>query len=220
MNLARMIDHTLLKPESTLAQIHKLCQEARDHHFFSVCVNSTWVTTAVAELKGSEVKTVAVIGFPLGAMATAAKAFEADWCVRHGAAEIDMVINLGALKDRNLDLVEQDIASVVKAAAGAPVKVILETGLLTQEEKRLACQAAVRAQAHFVKTCTGFSVGSATAEDVQLMRQEVGPQMGVKASGGIKSAEQAELLIEAGADRLGTSSGVALSQGKNSAEGY
>ncbi len=220
MNLAPMIDHTLLKPESSSEQIRKVCDEALTHKFFSVCVNSAWVPVASEALRGSTVKVVAVVGFPLGAMSSAAKAFEAGWCVAHGASEIDMVINIGALKERNLELVRQDIADVVKAAGRKPVKVILETGLLTTEEKRLACELSVKAGARFVKTCTGFNVGSATVEDIQLMREAVGPDFGVKASGGIKTSSYAEALIAAGATRLGTSSGVALVQGQASTGGY
>jgi deoxyribose-phosphate aldolase len=221
MNLAAYIDHTLLKPEASSDQIQKFCQEALSHGFSGVCVNSSWVPMVVGHLKQSLVKTVAVIGFPLGAMNSSSKAFEAEWCVKHGAAEIDMVLHLGALKEKNFDFVRTDISEVVRAAgAAALVKVILETGLLNQEEKKAACELTVEAGAHFVKTCTGFNVGSATVDDIRLMRETVGPKFGVKASGGIKSAAQAQALIEAGANRLGTSSGVLLVQGKSASGGY
>lgn len=220
INLAATIDHTLLKPESSSEQIRKICQEAIDCQFFGVCVNSSWVPLAASLLKGQKPQTVAVIGFPLGAMSSKAKAFEAEWCVREGAREIDMVLHLGALKEKNWSLVKEDIATVVRASQGALVKVILETGLLNDEEKKAACLLTVEAGAHFVKTCTGFNVGAATVEDIQLMRKTVGPQFGVKASGGIKTQAQALALIEAGATRLGTSSGVALVQGQTVAGGY
>lgn len=220
MNLAPYIDHTLLKPEATSEQIQKLCQEAVENRFFGVCVNSSRVPEAVRHLKGSEARVVAVVGFPLGASSEATKAFEAEWCVKQGAAEIDMVLNLGALKERNLDLAREDIRAVVRASGPAPVKVILETGLLNQEEKRIACRLSVEAGARFVKTCTGFNIGSATVEDIQLMREAVGPSFGVKASGGIKTPSMAQALIEAGATRLGTSSGLLLIQGQTAAGGY
>lgn len=208
--LKNAIEHTILKPESTSADIIRICKEAMEHKFFGVCVNSCFITLAKKTLQGSAVKVVAVVGFPLGAMETSSKAFEARRAVELGADEIDMVINIGSLKERNLAYLKEDIASVVHAAQGHPVKVIIETALLTQEEKILACEAAVNAQAHFVKTSTGFSGGGATIEDIQLMRKTVGSKMGVKASGGVKTTEQALALLSAGANRLGTSSGVAL----------
>lgn len=220
INLAAAIDHTLLKPEATSEMIRKLCQEAIDCQFFGVCVNSSWVPLATSLLQGRSAKTVAVIGFPLGAAAAASKAFEAEWCVRQGAAEIDMVLHLGAMKEKNWSFVKDDIAQVVRASQGASVKVILETGLLSAEEKRIGCRLSVEAGAHFVKTCTGFNVGAATVEDIALMRESVGLAFGVKASGGIKTPAQALALIEAGANRLGTSSGVALVQGQTVAGGY
>ena len=220
MNLASKIDHTLLKPEATLEQIQKLCLEARTHQFYGVCVNSSWIKTVLGELAGSPVQAVAVVGFPLGAMATKAKAFEAAWCAEQGAHEIDMVLSVGALKDKNYSQVQTDIADVVRASQKATVKVILETGLLTTDEKRIACELAVQAGALYVKTCTGFNVGAATVEDIRLMRETVGPEIGVKASGGIKTPSLAIALIEAGATRLGTSSGVALVQGQASTGGY
>jgi deoxyribose-phosphate aldolase len=214
------IDHTLLKPEATTAQVLLLCEEAKKHRFFGVCVNSRFVPVVAKELKDSAVAPVAVVGFPLGAMATSPKAFEAEWCVRQGAKEIDMVISLGALKEKNHNYVREDIRAIVSAAQGALVKVIIETSLLQEEEKRWACSLAVEGGAHFVKTSTGFNGGGATVEDIQLMRSVVGPRIGVKASGGIKTLAQAEALIAAGATRLGTSSGVALIQGQAVGGGY
>ena len=218
--MQQYIDHTLLKPEATSAQVIRLCQEAKDFHFFGVCVNSTFIPLVARELNGSAIAAVAVVGFPLGAMATEAKAFEAEWCVRHGAREIDMVIAIGALKEKNYDNVRKDIHAVVTAARGALVKVIIETSLLSEDEKRIACALAVEGGAHFVKTSTGFNGGGATVADIQLMRSVVGPNIGVKASGGVKSIEQALALIAAGANRIGTSSGVALVQGKAVTGGY
>lgn len=217
--LKSAIEHTLLKPEATSQDIGRLCKEAAENQFFGVCVNTCFVGLAKKNLMGSGVKVVSVIGFPLGTMETSSKAFETKRAVELGADEIDMVINVGALKERNLIYVKEDISSVVHAAQGKPVKVIIETALLTNEEKVLACEAAVAAQAHFVKTSTGFSGGGATLEDILLMRKTVGPKMGVKASGGVKTTEQAMGLLEAGANRLGTSSGVALVQGLNVAPG-
>lgn len=208
--LAQFIDHTLLKPDATKAQIQNLCAEAREHNFFGVCVNSSWVPTAVSELQGTGVKTVAVVGFPLGACSTASKVFETGWCVDNGAHEIDMVLALGLLKGGSFADVENDIRAVVQAAKGAPVKVILETSLLNNAEKEKACQISLKAGAQFVKTSTGFGGGGATVEDIQLMAHTVGKSMGVKASGGIKSTQMAFDLIAAGATRLGTSSGVSL----------
>lgn len=219
-SLARYIDHTLLKPEARLEQIHKLCDEARQFGFFSVCVNSSYVEECAKRLRGSEVNVCAVVGFPLGAMDSLSKAFETQTAVKNGAQEIDMVLHIGALKDRRLDYVREDIASVVKAAQGKTVKVIIETSLLTQEEKILACQLSREARAHFVKTSTGFNGGGATVEDVALMKQAVESQLQVKASGGVKDQAQALALIQAGATRLGTSSGVALVQGQKIQGGY
>lgn len=220
MQLASYIDHTLLKPEASKEQILLTCQEALEHQFFGVCVNSSWIPTVVEALKGGKVAPVAVVGFPLGAMASRAKAFEAEWCVKAGAQEIDMVLHIGALKEKNFALVQSDIAEVVKGCGGAQLKVILETGLLTNDEKKAACELAVNAGAHFVKTCTGFNLGSATIEDIKLMREAVGPNIGVKASGGIKTHAQALAFIEAGATRLGTSSGVQLVKNEKTAGGY
>jgi deoxyribose-phosphate aldolase len=220
MQLARYIDHTLLRPDATALEIEDLCREAREHGFATVCVNSRWVASAACHLHSSQTVPIAVVGFPLGAMQTTAKAFEAQKAIELGAREIDLVISLGDLKVRNFSVVEHDIRAVVNASAPFPVKVIIETGLLTFDEKILACQLAVQAGAHFVKTCTGFSGGSATVEDIQLMRAVVGPTVGVKASGGIRTTEMAVQLIQAGANRLGTSSGVALVRGLSSVGNY
>lgn len=219
-DLSTYIDHTLLKPESTSEQILAVCKEALGYKFFGVCVNSLFIPQVAAALRGSQVTPVAVIGFPLGAMATSAKAFEAKWCAENGAKEIDMVISIGKLKDKDFDYVRNDIKEVVKASAGALVKVIIETSLLNDEEKSTACKLAKEAGAHFVKTSTGFNGGGASVADIKLMKSIVGPDIGVKASGGIKTAEQAWDLIRAGASRLGTSSGISLVQGKPSQGGY
>ena len=212
-NVAAMIDHTLLKQEAAPAQIAKLCEEAMAFHFASVCVNPCYVAQCAEALKESGVKVCTVIGFPLGASSPEVKAFEAADAVKNGADEVDMVINAGMLKSGDVNYVEEDIRSVVRAAGGALVKVIIETCLLTDEEKVQACLAAKRAGADFVKTSTGFSAGGATPEDVALMRRTVGPDMGVKAAGGIRSAEDAIACIRAGADRLGCSAGVAILAG-------
>ena len=209
-NIAGMIDHTLLKAAATAADIRRICAEARAYNFASVCVNSCYAKLVTEELKGSGVKTCCVVGFPLGAMATAAKAFEAKCAVEDGAAEVDMVINVGALKEGNDAFVEEDIRAVVEAAKPAIVKVIIETCLLTDEEKVRACELSEKAGAAFVKTSTGFSTGGANAHDVALMKKTVGDRLQVKASGGIHTPEQAKELIEAGADRIGASNGIAL----------
>lgn len=212
--LAALIDHTLLKPEATAAEIDRLCAEARQYRFCSVCVNTSWVARCRDQLRGSGVKVCCVVGFPLGAMDSRAKAFETREALTNGAEEIDMVLNIGALKSGNHALVEKDIRAVVQAARGRTTKVILETGLLTDEEKVVACQLSKKASATFVKTSTGFAKGSAaTAEDIALMRRTVGPRMGVKASGGVRSRADAEKMIAAGATRIGTSSGVAIVTG-------
>jgi deoxyribose-phosphate aldolase len=210
MNL--YIDHTLLKPEATEADIKKLCGEAREYHFYSVCVNSSYVELASMELSGSQTKICAVVGFPLGAMELNSKAFEADQACLHGATEIDMVIHVGALKEGRFEYVANDIAAVVSVAADydAKVKVILETCLLTKDEIVKACELAVHSGADFVKTSTGFSTGGATVEDVVLMRATVGERAQVKASGGIRDIEKAKEMIAAGADRLGTSASIAI----------
>ncbi|AJH77844.1 deoxyribose-phosphate aldolase [Heyndrickxia coagulans] len=209
-NLAAYIDHTLLKPEATEKDILKLTAEAAQYHFASVCIHPYWVKLAARELAGTGVKVCTVIGFPLGATTTETKAFETKKAIGDGADEIDMVINIGALKSGNTEAVEADIRAVVEAAQGKLVKVIIETCLLTNEEKELACRLSVKAGAHFVKTSTGFSTGGATVEDVKLMRQTVGDKAGVKASGGIHTKAEAEAMIEAGATRIGASSGVKI----------
>lgn len=220
-NIAAMIDHTLLKPDATGQQIETLCQEAREHHFFSVCVNPTWVSTSKELLTGSGVKVCTVIGFPLGATTSETKAFEAKNAIEHGAEEVDMVINIGALKDKNDDFVEKDIHAVVEAAKGkALTKVIIETSLLTQEEKVRACELSVKAGADYVKTSTGFSSGGATVDDIALMRKTVGPNIGVKASGGVRNTEDTEKMIEAGATRIGASSGIAILKGLTVTSSY
>jgi deoxyribose-phosphate aldolase len=220
-NIAKMIDHTLLKADTTKEQIVKLCEEAKQYDFASVCVNPTWVATAAELLKGTGVKVCTVIGFPLGANTPETKAFETKDAIEKGATEVDMVINIGALKDGNDELVERDIRAVVDAAKGkALVKVIIEACLLTEEEKVRACELAVKAGADYVKTSTGFSTGGATVEDVALMRKTVGPEIGVKASGGVRDLQGAEAMIKAGATRIGASSGVAIVQGKSATTDY
>ena len=225
--MARMIDHTLLKPDATAADVKKLCEEARKYCFASVCVNSTNVGRARAWLEGSGVLVCAVVGFPLGAMTPTAKAFEAREAVRAGADEVDMVINIGALKSRDYGLVEEDIRKVVQAAKPAKVKVILETGALTQEEKIIGITLSKIAGAAFVKTSTGFGPGGATVEDIALMRRLVGDEMGVKASGGVRTHEDAEKMRQAGANRIGASASVAIvspaeaaKQGAPKSKGY
>ncbi len=208
--MARMIDHTLLKADATAADVKKLCEEARKFCFASVCVNSTNVGRARAFLEGSGVMVCAVVGFPLGAMTPTAKAFEAREAVRCGASEIDMVINIGALKSRDYALVEDDIRKVVQAARPARVKVILETGALTREQKISACALSKVGGAAFVKTSTGFGPGGATAADVALMRRVVGPDMGVKASGGIRTLADLKTMTAAGATRIGASASVKI----------
>lgn len=210
MSLASYIDHTMLKADATEEIIARYCREAKEQGFASVCVNSANIPFIVQELAGSEVKACSVVGFPLGAMSTAAKAFEAQQAVADGAQEIDMVINIGAAKQGRWDRVGADIQAVVAAAKPALVKVIIETCLLTDQEKVKACQAAEKAGAAFVKTSTGFSSGGATIEDVKLMRETVGDRLGVKASGGIRTPEFAQALLEAGASRLGAGDGMKL----------
>ena len=209
-NIAGMIDHTLLKAAATSADIKKICAEAREYKFASVCVNSCYAKLVTEQLAGTGVKTCCVVGFPLGAMSTEAKAYEAKCAVADGAAEIDMVINVGAVKEGNDQFVEDDIRAVVEASKPAIVKVIIETCLLTDEEKVRACELSEKAGAAFVKTSTGFSTGGANAHDVALMKKTVGDRLQVKASGGIHTPDQAQELIEAGADRIGASNGVAL----------
>ena len=208
MKLNKMIDHTILKADAKREDVVRYCEEAKKYDFMSVCVNSSNVKIVKKALDGSDVKVCCVVGFPLGAMATEAKAFEAKYCVDNGADEIDMVINIGALKDENYDYVKKDIEEVVKASNGKVVKVIIETCLLSDEEKKKACELAKEAKADFVKTSTGFSTGGATAEDVKLMKSVVGDELKVKASGGVRTKEDAMKMIEAGADRIGASSGI------------
>lgn len=211
MEINRYIDHTLLKPEATEEQIRKICAEAREYGFASVCVNACHAELVAKELKGTEVKTCVVVGFPLGATLPEVKAFEAMKAVEKGASEIDMVINIGALKSGKTDLVKADMESVIQTVGEwAIVKVILECCLLTGEEIRKACELAVSAGAHYVKTSTGFSSGGATLEDVRLMKEVVGGKAKVKAAGGIRTLEKALAMIEAGADRIGASAGVAI----------
>ena len=213
MKLNKYIDHTLLKADASQEQIETLIEEAKKYDFASVCVNPTWVSFAAQALKATDVKVCTVIGFPLGANTPELKAFETSDAIQNGANEVDMVINIGALKSRNFDLVERDIRAVVEAAKGTLVKVIIETCLLTDDEKVKACQIAQKAGADFVKTSTGFSTGGATVADVALMRKTVGPDIGVKASGGARSYEDALAFIKAGATRIGASSGVAIMEG-------
>jgi len=220
-NIAAMIDHTLLKADAKKEQIELLCKEAKEYKFASVCVNPTWVSYANEQLKDSSVKVCTVIGFPLGASTSETKAFETKNAIENGADEVDMVINISALKDGNDALVENDIRAVVSVAKGkALTKVIIETSLLTDDEKVRACQIAVKAGTDFVKTSTGFSTGGATVEDIALMRKTVGPEIGVKASGGVRNTSDAQSLIAAGATRIGASSGVAIVNGLTSDAEY
>lgn len=219
--LAQYIDHTALKADTTKDQIITLCEEAKTHHFYSVCVNPTWVKTAAERLKGSDVDVCTVIGFPLGASTSEVKALETEDAINKGATEVDMVINIGALKDKATDYVEEDIRAVVEAAKNkALVKVIIETSLLTDEEKVTACELAVKAGADYVKTSTGFSTGGATVADIKLMRKTVGPDLGVKASGGVRDRQGALDMIEAGATRIGASSGIQIVNDETSTADY
>ncbi|EPI5746253.1 deoxyribose-phosphate aldolase [Enterococcus faecalis] len=220
MELNRMIDHTILKPEATEAAVQKIIDEAKEYNFFSVCINPCWVAFASEQLADTDVAVCTVIGFPLGANTPEVKAYEAADAIKNSANEVDMVINIGALKSQQYDYVRQDIQGVVDAAKGkALVKVIIETALLTDEEKVKACELAKEAGADFVKTSTGFSTGGAKVADIRLMRETVGPDMGVKASGGVHNAEEALAMIEAGATRIGASTGVAIVSGATG-EGY
>ncbi|KOP83499.1 deoxyribose-phosphate aldolase [Cytobacillus solani] len=220
-NVAKMIDHTLLKADATKEQIEKICAEAKEYNFASVCVNPAWVKRSAELLNGTDVKVCTVIGFPLGASTPETKAFETKNAIENGATEVDMVINIGALKGGDDELVESDIRAVVDAAKGkALTKVIIETCLLSEDEKVRACELSVKAGADFVKTSTGFSTGGATAEDIALMRKTVGPTIGVKASGGVRSAEDAQEMIKAGATRIGASSGAAIVNGLTSDSDY
>lgn len=210
MDIASFIDHTLLKPDATEEQIKKICDEAREYKFASVCVNPSFAKLVSENLKETDVDTTVVVGFPLGANTKETKAFETKCAVSDGAVEIDMVINISALKDRKLDYLKEDIKSVVEASSGSVVKVIIETCLLTDEEKVIACRAAKECGADFVKTSTGFSTGGATVSDVKLMRDTVGPSMGVKASGGIRTLKDFKSMIDAGASRIGASASVEI----------
>jgi len=210
INLAKHIDHTLLKPDAVEAELVKLCAEAREHSFFSVCINPSNIEKAKELLKGTDTKVCTVVGFPLGQMTTEAKSFETNEAILLGAEEVDMVINIGKLKDQDYEYVLEDIRAVVLAAKGVLTKVIIETCLLTDEEKVKACELAKDAGADFVKTSTGFSKAGATREDIALMRKTVGPEMGVKASGGIRTLEDAMGMIESGATRLGLSASVSI----------
>ncbi|MGO0122522.1 deoxyribose-phosphate aldolase [Desulfothermobacter acidiphilus] len=213
-NLARRIDHTLLRPEAGEKDIKRLCAEALQYGFFAVCVNPTYVSLAVEELKGSSVRVCTVVGFPLGANCTVTKVVEAQQAAKDGAEEFDLVINVGALRDRRLDYLREELRAVRAAVADCcphgVLKVILETALLTREEKLLGCELVLEAGAHFVKTSTGFGSGGATIDDVKLLRQAVGGRAGVKAAGGIRTLEDFLSMLEAGADRIGTSSGVKI----------
>ncbi|WP_286184564.1 deoxyribose-phosphate aldolase [Bacillus sp. SD075] len=221
MSTAKMIDHTLLKAEATKEQIVTLCEEAREYGFASVCVNPIWVKTAAEKLKGSDVKVCTVIGFPLGASTTAVKAIESENAIQNGAEEVDMVLAIGVLKSGEYEEVEADIRAVVDAVkTKALVKVIIETSLLTEEEKVIACELSLRAGADFVKTSTGFSTGGATVEDVALMHEIVKDKAGVKASGGIRDLKDLKSMVEAGATRVGASSGVKIMKGEAVLDGY
>jgi deoxyribose-phosphate aldolase len=213
-DICARIDHTLLRPDATLGDIRQLCAEARHHQFYGVCVNGCRVSDAGKILKGSDVKIIAVVGFPLGAMCQDSKAVETEIAVGDGADEIDFVMNIGRLKDGDRRYVLKEIKNEVKSAGGRPVKVILETCLLTREEKILACRLTVEGGAHFVKTSTGFAKGGATVSDIELMRESVGPDFGVKASGGIRDLQTAAAMIHAGANRLGASASVAIIKGE------
>lgn len=216
-----MIDHTLLKPDSTKEQIIHICEEAREYGFATVCIQPTWISVAKAALADSDVGITTVIGFPLGVTSTFTKVAETRDAIASGATEVDMVINLGALKSQDDLGVYHDIKAVVEAASGqAVVKVIIETGYLSVEEKVLACKLAKEAGADFVKTSTGFGPGTATVEDIQLMRETVGPNLGVKASGGVRDSETAKQMIEAGATRIGASAGIAIVSGEQGTDSY
>lgn len=220
MNYAKFIDHTQLKPESTREQIDKIINEAKEYGFKSICVNPTHVKYSAEQLKGTDVLVCTVIGFPLGASTKEVKAFETKNAIENGASEIDMVINIGALKDGRLDEVKDDIESVVKASNGKTVKVIIETVLLSDEEKVTACKIAKEAGADFVKTSTGFAGGGATASDVKLMKDTVGEALEVKASGGVRNLEDFNNMLEAGATRIGASAGLQIIQGLESDSNY
>ncbi|MBU3129124.1 deoxyribose-phosphate aldolase [Clostridium tagluense] len=222
MKMEQYIDHTLLKPQASEEEIIKVCAEAKKYGFASVCVNAYYAALVSSELKGSNVKTCIVVGFPLGATTKEVKAFEAKQAIENGADEIDMVVNVGAIKSNKYEVVKEDIKAVVEVASGrAIVKVIIETCLLTDAEKVKVCEIAKEVNANFVKTSTGFSTGGATVHDIKLMRQTVGPDMGVKASGAVRTTEDAKAVIEAGASRIGASSSIAIVEGtKDSNSNY
>lgn len=213
-DIAKIIDHTILKADASAEKVKKICQEALENHFASVCINPCNVSLVAKILEGSDVKVCTVIGFPLGANNTAVKAFETEDAIKNGAQEVDMVINIGKLKDKDYEYVKNDIKAIVNAAKGkALTKVIIETCLLTDDEKVIACNLSKEAGADFVKTSTGFSIGGAKVEDIKLMRETVGPNIGVKASGGIHDYAGAKALIEAGASRIGASSSITICDG-------
>ncbi len=218
--LASLIDHTLLSSTATQEDLIRMCHEAKEYEFASVCVNPGNISLVAKKLQGSSVKACTVIGFPLGATTTEMKSFETKDAIKNGAQEIDMVINIGKLKSKDYEYVLADISEVVKAASPNIVKVIIETSLLTQEEKVIACSLSKIAKAHFVKTSTGFSGGGALIKDIELMRKVVGPYMNIKASGGIKSRQDAEKMVESGANRLGTSNGPLIIKGIESKKDY
>jgi deoxyribose-phosphate aldolase len=215
-DIAQLIDHTALRPDTTGIQMEVLCEEAREYHFYSVCINSSFIPLAKTFLVNSGVKICTVVGFPLGASLSKVKAYEAREAAKEGADEIDMVINISALKDNNYRKVKEDIEEVVRSVKGLICKVILETVLLTDQEKEIGCRIAVEAGAHFVKTSTGFESGGATVEDVRLMRRIVGNHIGIKAAGGIRDYETTLKMVEAGATRIGASKGVEIVKGSHS----
>ncbi len=220
-DMAQYIDHTILNADATEAELAKICEEAAEYNFKTVCIQPYWIPFVKEELKATEVGITTVIGFPLGANATETKVFETKQAIKDGATEVDMVINIGALKSKDYDTVMKDIQAVVNAVAGAAVvKVIIETALLTKEEKIKASELSKKAGADFVKTSTGFSTGGATVEDIKLMRATVGPELGVKASGGVRSYADAVAMIEAGATRIGASSGISIVKGEESDSDY
>jgi len=221
IKLNQYIDHTILKPAASLADVKQICDQAKEYSFASVCVNPSYIGYVAEQLQGSSVNPCVVVGFPLGATMPEVKAYEAEACIAKGAKEVDMVANIGAIKSEDWDLVKRDISAVVKAAKGkALVKVIIETCLLTDDEKIQVCKTAKSVGADFVKTSTGFSTGGAIKSDIELMRRVVGKEMGVKASGGVRSYEDAITMIRAGATRLGTSSGVAIVSGETGNSSY
>lgn len=218
--IASIIDHTILKPDTTEEQVKKVCEEAKEYNFASVCVNPNYVKYVSEQLNGSDVKVTSVVGFPLGNTLPEVKAYETKKVIENGADEIDMVINIAALKNKNYDLVKEDIQAVVNASNNKMVKVIIEACLLTDEEKIKACEIAMKAKADFVKTSTGFSTGGATIHDVKLMKKVVGDNLGVKASGGVRDIEMASMMVESGANRIGASSSVSIVKGEKGSSDY